>query len=342
VGVLIDLKRFISKCRRSGFRMAIRLSLKHFSGNLKNIKWRMDGLRHLKSADFRVVFPDEGNVTVLLPKLRMIDAIAGRRAGFAGKSTSFLSRPSHEVLLRKIVFHLYKTGVVSRKNSIIDIGAWISDNAVVWSHLIDRDCAKVIAIDPSADNIAFGKAISQLNGVSNISYHQSVCSWAENLPLYFEGDIDHTAFSENKPSNNPPVRSTTIDSIVGEADRARIGLFHIDVEGFEKDVLRGAELVVSASRPIVLFEQHINEDDCDVIFEYFWRKSYNVYMINETLLGCREDCRNFLAAPKELDLTPLLNALSAGTKHECITAAVPGPALISVSGLKTFANPNQV
>ena len=329
---VLHLKLFISKCRRSGVTTAVRWSLKYISAHAKAMQWRLRGVGQLKRAGFHAVFADEGLVTIKLPKVTLMDAIAGSQVSLVANSTSFLERPSHEVLLRKIVFDLYELRILCRKKSIIDIGAWISDNALVWSRLIDSECAKVIAIDPSPNNIAFGRALSELNRVSNIIYYERVCSYREGVPLCFEGSLDHATFSECVTRSQPQMLSSTIDSTVPKAEHGSIGLFHIDVEGFEIDVLKGAVDVILASRPVILFEQHLDEQDYNSVFQFLLERAYSVYMINELLPGCRPDCRNFVAAPQELDLSSLLSKEYTGITHGRVTEAVDGPALIPVDG----------
>ena len=104
--------------------------------------------------------------------------------------------------------------------------------------IIDDRCAKVFAIDPSLDNIKFGKTLSMLNDVNNISWHQNVCADKENVELHFEGNWGLATFNKERKGNTSPILSTTIDAILGEANFGSVGLFHIDVEGFDEKVLR--------------------------------------------------------------------------------------------------------
>ena len=44
------------------------------------------------------------------------------------RSFRLMSRPFSEILLRNIIFNLYKDNYLNSNFSIIDIGSWIGDN----------------------------------------------------------------------------------------------------------------------------------------------------------------------------------------------------------------------
>ena len=284
----------------------------------------------LRSAKYKVIFADEGKITVNLPKVSFMDIIMIKQLKLVSLCVKFKDRPSHEVLLRKIVFDLYKNNILDKKKSVIDIGAWIADNTIVWAKIIDNRCAKVFAIDPSLDNIKFGKTLSMLNDVNNISWHQNVCADKENVELHFEGNWGLATFNKERKGNTSPILSTTIDAILGEANFGSVGLFHIDVEGFEELTLKGAERVLAASKPIILFEQHITRENPEKIFKFLKERSYDIYMINEVLLGCALDCRNFLAVSLGVDLSSIINQNQARKTSEQVYEAAVGPCLIAI------------
>ena len=68
----------------------------------------------------------------------------------------------------------------------------------------------------------------------------------------------------------------------------------------EFKVILGADLIIKKFRPIVTFEQHIEIEDYMKIVQHFKNNDYNVYIIDEILPGCRHDCRNLIAIPKEI------------------------------------------
>jgi len=325
------LKKWIFNLNNNiSMNMLDRLLVSLVTGFLRKTRMRVIGIHSLQNNNSNVIFVDENRISLKLPRLSYVDILRQTQRGTIDRCISFANRPAAEVLLRNIVCELYDQGIIDKKKSVIDIGAWISDNTIIWAKTIDSEFAKVYAIDPSLDNIVFGKTISELNGIENISYHQNICSDVAGVELFFEGTLDHAAFNVEGEGVKSQSVSTTIDAIVTEENHDLIGLFHIDVEGFEALVIKGAEGVILGSKPFILFEQHISQEEPEIICGYLRARGYKIYMINEVLPGCALDCRNFLAIPLGIDLSNFIKNFD----HEGISIqvykAVVGPILISV------------
>ncbi len=303
-----------------------------FSRNMGNIKkdfsGRLGGTGKLKSNNFVVTFKHEGNIDIVLPSVNLHGMFSGKNRKRLKDIYMFSRRPDSEALLRKVIYLLYQNGIISTQQSIVDIGSWLSDNVVVWSKYLDGKHARVYAIDPSASNIEFGKTIASMNGCNNISWNIAVCSDREGDELFFPGDLSHTRFNEDGEGVPSPLKTTTLDSIVGKANWSSIGLVHIDVEGFEKKVLSGAKGLIEGSRPVVLFEQHIATEDPSEVFSLLQPHDYRLYMINEVLPDSALDCRNFIAFPAEMDVSVIAEAKTADNAESDIWYATVGNLLI--------------
>lgn len=273
-------------------------------------------------------FKDEGNVSVRLPELNWLDAVLPWRSKRAKKCLEYASRPDKELLLRQIIHSMYANGQLSRERSVVDIGSWLADNAIVWAMTLEPGDACIYAIDPSPENIEFGKKLGDMNNCSNIKWCQAVCSDRAGVQLYYKGKFNHARFNEDGLGKPCSFTSTTIDELVSERNWGDIGLLHVDVEGLEHKVLSGALGIIHASRPVILFEQHILKEDpssiCELISPYY----YKTYMINEVLPGCNWDCRNFISVPKEMDVTGLESLQYPNSGEAGVWYAATGPALI--------------
>lgn len=303
-----------------------------FSRNMKNIgrevARRYEAHTSLNASDFIVKFIHEGGLEIRLPKIRIADYLSGQKRQKISNTYAFSHRANAEALLRRLVFDFYRDGTLDKDKSIIDIGAWISDNSIIWSTLIDSDKASVYAIDPSAENIEFGKVIAQLNGRQNISWHVAACAESEGQPLYYQGSLGHTRFNQEGDGQASPVKTTTLDALVGENNQDKIGLVHIDVEGMEKEVLAGAKEIISRSKPAVLFEQHLGEEDPLQVFALLKDHGYKLYMINEILSNSATNCRNFFALPPDMVLPELPPVDPSSGRQQGIVYATSGTALI--------------
>ena len=279
----------------------------------------------LKNKNFSVNFFHEGDTVIKLPKVAFWQTIIGKWS-ILKRNSDFASRPTSEVLLRKTIYQMYQSGYICSQLSIIDIGCWIADNSIVWSKFLSNN-GKVFAIDPSSENLNFGKMIAKINNIENIKWVQAVCAEREGIRLNFDGSIDHTSFYRATSENY--LISKSIDSIIMDT-RSPIGLLHVDVEGFELSVLKGSKEVILRDRPVISFEQHISKENLEFISKYLKSYNYRIFMINEVLPGNALDCRNFLALPKEKGLPNLKKFKQSRSRSIDIYSATIGPAIIEL------------
>lgn len=294
-------------------------------GILTSPLMRFANYMRLKKTNFSITFKHEGGFVVKLPTVSLLGALLNKSKDF-NRNVSYMSRPNAEVLLRKIVFEMYKTKYINDNLSIIDIGSWISDNSIVWASYLSGD-GNVLAIDPSIDNLNYSRNLAEINNVKNINFIESVCSEKIGIKLDFDGTIDHAVFQ--KSSSGSGIESSTIDKIVND-NNAKLGLIHVDVEGFELSVLKGAESSIKRDMPIISFEQHISREDVYMVSKYLESLDYKVYMINEVLPFCDKDCRNFLAFPSNRDLPQLTKYKQSELHKFGICSAVVGQSLIEI------------
>ena len=228
----------------------------------------------------------------------------------------FGSRNEHEVMFRRISTYLINNGHV--QGNILDLGAWIGDNALPWSVSLlmaqhgqqvsaDTPNFVVYAIDPSPENCRFMIDNSALNGIENVVVIQRAISDKREV-LSTNEDLTHCTFVSDDSSSTNDSSSTTyknqieavsLDDLFFAGELAKIAYIHLDVEGMENRVIAGATSLIELCRPIIAFEQHLEQDPFLELSAHIAEKGYTVYLINEVLPGCRPDCRNFIAFPND-------------------------------------------
>jgi FkbM family methyltransferase len=287
----------------------------------------------LRKSDFVVCFVAEGKVCLRMPHISSFDAVVGRRGSVTTRCAQFLSRPNKEILLRRMVYHMYQSGVLDADKCIVDIGAWIGDNALPWAKMLSGfGTGRVLAIDPAPENIAFAREVARLNDVVNVSWCCEVCADTDGRQLWFSGPIDHVSF-DSQGDGRYCRTARTIDSVIGKSLWSSIGLLHLDVEGLEAEVLAGARHTMTASRPIVLAEHHLSDGlRAAPLLQDLTQRQYRVFIVNECLPGCRADCRNLLAVPSERsgEVCAALTAPGVLSMMDVLVAA-PGPSLVPLS-----------
>lgn len=311
----------INKIRQKGLFGTLKATI----SILKSLILRLVQYRNFELINYSINFIHEGSKIVKIPRVPFVKVLLGIGI-LVKKNIYYATRPHEEVLLRKTIFELYESGYIDKTRSIIDIGSWISDNSIVWAQFLsDKGC--VFAIDPSSDNIAYGKILADLNDVKNIKFVQAVCAEKPGIRLDFDGPDDNFTFKET--TSEKYIKSTTIDQIVTENDES-IGFFHVDVEGLELSVLKGAENVIKRDLPVILFEQHISKEKVSEVISYLKNFGYRIFMINEVVPDSDLDCRNFLALPSEKGVPKLSNFEQSDGRDLGIFSAVVGETIIEL------------
>jgi FkbM family methyltransferase len=243
----------------------------------------------------------------------------------------FGSRNEHEVMFRRISTYLINQGHI--RGNIVDLGAWIGDNALPWSKslLMAQNATSerldpknivnegknhiVYAIDPSPDNCQFIRDLASLNNIQNIHVIQKAISDKREV-LCTNDHLTHCSFvsdedSEQKCTVRNQVKAWPLDDLYAAGEIADVAYIHLDVEGMENRVVAGATKLIAECRPIIAFEQHLEQDPFIELSAHIAEKGYVVYLINEVLPGCRPDCRNFIAFPSDRFDDAFVEAINA-------------------------------
>ncbi|KAL7495983.1 LOW QUALITY PROTEIN: hypothetical protein ACHAWT_008311 [Skeletonema menzelii] len=93
----------------------------------------------------------------------------------------------------------------------------------------------------------------------------------------------------------------TIDSLFYEK-RKKLAFAHLDVEGLELDVLKGAVQTIRQSKPIFTTEVRVHKDIAytDALMDFIFDLGYDSYVINEVCGFPHMDYRNLLNIPRSL------------------------------------------
>lgn len=158
---------------------------------------------------------------------------------------------------------IFNKGYVKGK-SIVDAGAYIGDSAMV---LADKfPCKNVLAFEPSDSTYHELCKTINLNGYNNIvPIKKGLGSKKETLSFYHYTDIDSMNDTFNKPSNShnyveSKIEVTTLDEYVKE-NNIKVGLIKTDLEGYEKEFLKGAIQTIKEQRPILVISIYHSLDD---------------------------------------------------------------------------------
>ena len=237
--------------------------------------------------------------------------------------------PDTEVLLNSIVGSLVRENLIGH-GSILDAGAKDGRWACYYATL---DAKRIVhALDPDPANIReiskFSKAYRASNALHNLMPlmgllgERSANATARDLQRRF-----NVGFPNGKVPKTIPIYSID-DLYLGgrlQPPPQRLSLAHLDVEGAELAVLRGAAGVVSRDRPVLITEVtvHASHKYSRALLELTSQMGYDSFVIEE-ITGVRADLRNLLHLPREQHaIFAASSALNIGAVTHALQAVRP-------------------
>jgi FkbM family methyltransferase len=148
----------------------------------------------------------------------------------------------------------------SKKGDIIHAGAGFGD----FLPALSKSCSgKVWSFEPNLENYFCAHKTIELNKLKNISLFKyalgdeikksSLRVEKNNKKLGPRCEIDETS-SQPLSSELQSIEIVTLDSIIPE--NSPVSIIHLDVEGYEFQVLRGAKSIISRDSPLIILEIH--------------------------------------------------------------------------------------
>jgi FkbM family methyltransferase len=228
--------------------------------------------------------------------------------------------PYHDVEEKKFIFEKCKLN--KPNHGIIDVGAHIGDLAIPLALAlsnIGRSDIIVYAIDPSKEKCNFIKKMAKINSIKNIRILNYGLSDSEQImghdPIDLNSPITDRWFNYNFEEVNNITNTgsqrwkknissvhidndkkstyddestifVTADSLFLKKEIGPIGIYHIDVEGHEIELLNGSRKLIGEFKPLLFIESFINnavshdkcqtKEQCPNLFNLFNNISYHL------------------------------------------------------------------
>lgn len=150
------------------------------------------------------------------------------------------------------------TGAAENGMTIIDIGAHIGYYSLLFAKCVGPT-GRVFAFEPLPGNFAVLQMNVRLNNLQNVHLrNQAVFSRTQEITITAPDDQPNpgngTIHNETGP-NHFCVEAVALDDFCAEL-ALRPGILKMDVEGYEYDVLTGAQETINRCRPDLLIELH--------------------------------------------------------------------------------------
>ena len=184
-----------------------------------------------------------------------------------------------------------------KDKDIIDAGAYTGDSSISLSNLTSSN---VYAFEPFQESYEKLVQNIKLNNINNIVPVQASLSDKNGImELYVSGDNYQGITSDSHRrefDNSFSIQSMTIDSYV-EENNLNVGLIKVDVEGEEKNLLKGAINTLKTQKPILFLSIYHSVDaffdikpwidHLDLGYKFILSKEQPWTFIADTILECR-------------------------------------------------------
>jgi FkbM family methyltransferase len=155
-------------------------------------------------------------------------------------------------------FDIYRTYRITPGSIVLDCGANVG---TFTRRALNRGAAKVVAIEinPDLQEALRRTFANEIRERQVVVYGKGV--WDQETELDFRGDS--VVMDRNVPPIRVPV--TTIDHIVSELQLPSVDFIKMDIEGAEKNALRGARATLLKFSPVMAISAEHLPDDAQAI-----------------------------------------------------------------------------
>lgn len=129
----------------------------------------------------------------------------------------------------------------------LDIGAFIGDTAIM---LKDYNPSKIICFEPDDNNRDLLNKTININGLENLVEVRALALSDSVGKMSFLKDNASSKLTIENTSQTEVMEVSTLDIQFNESDI--VGLIKMDVEGFERFVIKGGEKLIKANKPVLL------------------------------------------------------------------------------------------
>lgn len=184
--------------------------------------------------------------------------------------------------------------IVKPGMTILDLGANIGYYALMELNLIGSS-GKLIAVEPSKNNVNLLTRNLDLNGFNNIEIHNLAISDKVGEKKFFLSRMSNlNTFHDNGTGQlhlsgeHIDTQTTTVPALMGGRD---LDLIRMDVEGHEVEVINGLLPSIKSGvlKPSIIFETHLSrytpDHDFEPLLRELFRLGYKVKLVGSSSTG---------------------------------------------------------
>jgi FkbM family methyltransferase len=206
---------------------------------------------------------------------------------------------------------------INRPGTILEVGANVGSQTIALAKTAKTVGAVVMAFEPQPFVFQNLCANLALNGISNVAAWPFACAaeegsvWLPHLDYSRSNNFGGISVQAEEIPEGVEVPCVRLDDMTGARG---VRLMKIDVEGFELQVLQGAQQILARDRP-VLYVENDKVAHSPALVEYLWKQGYRLWwhispLFNPENFRCRTEnlyprlsAFNMLGLPRESNMT---------------------------------------
>ena len=174
---------------------------------------------------------------------------------------------------------LFKTSKLRPGAKVINAGA----NQCIQAMMLAKEVEPsgfCWALEPNNHNVKAGRRNAELNGIQNMEVIEAAVSSTPGTVL-FNSSMNGRVSQDGSEPGAHSVKAITIDGLAAEKGTPQ--LLYIDVEGFECEVLKGAQETLQSCRPDCYVEVHLQmglerfNGSVEKVLSFFPRTQYELF-----------------------------------------------------------------
>jgi FkbM family methyltransferase len=182
-----------------------------------------------------------------------------------------------------------KFGVnLTKGDIVIDAGANVGTFSIIASKIAGNEGC-VFSFEPLTEITEYLKENMEINNCSNIVIENLILGDDnKNIDFFYNLDTDYNGSSKiftNHNSVAKKITQITLDKYVNDNNVPRVDFIKADIEGAERELLKGAEVTIKKYRPKIAIRTYHLPDDEKVLFDllHSFVPEYNLVQNKKTL-----------------------------------------------------------
>src|SRR3990167_6167056 len=156
-------------------------------------------------------------------------------------------RLDHDQNMLPRILPLIKPGDV-----VVDAGAFIGDHTIAYSRDVGSE-GEVLAFEPNPK--AYECLLHNMKGLDNVHCHPMGLGRSKSSQMVQEAVNAGASYLSNAEEGGSVIVFTiTLDEVISRLQLSRVNFIKIDCEGFEVDILAGAEQTIKTDKPVMVIE----------------------------------------------------------------------------------------